>query len=145
MMEIQQNNTNECYAAAMRMLVRREHSQLELRQKLQLQDFNNTLIAGAIDLLVEQDYQSDVRFAEDFISMRFNQGKGPVKISGELKQRGIEYFDLSVFDWFALARKIRVTKYGDGLPSDYKETAKQKRFLQSRGFGFDQINQAFSN
>ncbi|MGE4570381.1 MAG: regulatory protein RecX [Gammaproteobacteria bacterium] len=145
MMEIQQSKDSECYAAAMRMLVRREHSQLELRQKLQLKDFDNTLIANAIDLLIEQNYQSDTRFAEDFIVMRFNQGKGSVKIAAELKQRGIEYFDLSVFDWFALARKVRVTKYGDDLPSDYKETAKQKRFLQSRGFGFDQINQAFSN
>jgi regulatory protein len=144
-MEIQQSSSNECYAVAMRMLVRREHSQLELRQKLQLKGFDSVTIANAINLLIEQSYQSDVRFAQDFIVMRFNQGKGPIKISGELKQRGIESFDLSAFDWFALARKIRVTKYGDDLPSDYKESAKQKRFLQSRGFGFDQINQAFSN
>jgi regulatory protein len=144
-METPQNKGSECYAAAMRMLVRREHSQLELRQKLQFKDFDSALIASAINLLIEQNYQSDERFAEDFIIMRFNQGKGPIKISGELKQRGIEYFDLSVFDWFALAQKIRVTKYGDDLPSDYKEIAKQKRFLQSRGFDFDQINQAFSS
>jgi len=144
-METQQSNSSECYAAAMRMLVRREHSQLELRRKLQQKDFDSALITGAINLLVEKDYQSDVRFAQDFISMRFNQGKGPIKISGELKQRGIETFDLSVFDWFALAQNVRVTKYGDDLPSDYPEIAKQKRFLQSRGFGFDQINQTFSN
>ena len=145
MMGIQQSKNRECYAAAMRMLVRREHSQLELRQKLQLKDFDSALITCAIDLLIEQNYQSDKRFSEDFIVMRFNQGKGPIKVSAELKQRGIECFDLSVFDWFALAQSIRVTKYGEDLPSDYKEIAKQKRFLQSRGFGFDQINQAFSN
>jgi len=145
MMGTPQNKDSECYAAAMRMLVRREHSQLELRKKLQLKNFDNALIASAIGLLIEQNYQSDTRFAEDFMVMRFNQGKGPVKISAELKQRGIECFDLSVFDWFALAQKTRVTKYGKDLPSDYKETAKQKRFLQSRGFDFDQINQAFSD
>ena len=145
MMEIQQSKDAECYAAAMRMLVRREHSQLELRQKLQLKDFDGTIIANAIDLLVEQNYQSDTRFAQDFIVMRFNQGKGPIKITAELKGRGIEHFDLSVFDWFKLARNIRVAKYGDDLPTDYKEVAKQKRFLQSRGFGFDQINHAFSD
>ena len=145
MMETRRSNSGECYAAAMRMLVRREYSQLELRQKLQQKDFDSTLITGAIDLLVEQDYQSDARFAQDFIVMRFNQGKGPIKISGELKQRGVEAFDLSVFDWFALAKNIRVVKYGEDLPSEYPEIAKQKRFLQSRGFGFEQINQAFSN
>ena len=143
-METQQSNATECYAAAMRMLVRREHSQLELRQKLKLKDFDSALVVDAIDLLIEQNYQSDTRFAHDFIVMRFNQGKGPVKISAELKQRGVEHFDLSVFDWFELAHKIRMTKYGEVTPSDYKEIAKQKRFLQSRGFGFDHINQAFS-
>ncbi|MCS5591396.1 MAG: recombination regulator RecX [Gammaproteobacteria bacterium] len=143
-METQQSKDSECYAAAMRMLVRREHSQFELRQKLQLKDFDSALIAGAIDLLIEQNYQSDLRFAEDFITMRFNQGKGPIKISGELKQRGIEVFDLSVFDWLDSARNIRMSKYGDDLPESYNEIAKQKRFLQSRGFDFDQINQAFS-
>lgn len=145
MMETQRSSSSACYDAAMRMLFRREHSQLELRQKLQQKDFDNTLITDAIDLLIEQDYQSDVRFAEDFISMRFNQGKGPIKISAELKVRGIEHFDLSVFDWFALAQNVRVKKYGEKLLSDYKEIAKQKRFLQSRGFDFDQINQAFKN
>ena len=145
MMETQRSSSSACYDAAMRMLFRREHSQLELRQKLQQKDFDNTLITDAIDLLIEQDYQSDVRFAEDFISMRYNQGKGPIKISAEPKVRGIEQFDLSVFDWFALAQNVRVKKYGEKLLSDYKEIAKQKRFLQSRGFDFDQINQAFKN
>ena len=75
--------------------------------------------------------------------MRFNQGKGPVIISSELKKRGIESFDLSIFDWFELAKEVREKKFGQNLPSDYKTQAKQKRFLQSRGFGFDEINQVF--
>jgi regulatory protein len=36
--------------------------------------------------------------------MRFNQGKGPIKIAIDLKQRGIENFDLSAYDFFTIAK-----------------------------------------
>ncbi|MCS5586287.1 MAG: recombination regulator RecX [Gammaproteobacteria bacterium] len=127
------------------MLVRREHSVFELTQKLTTKEFDSADIESALNSLIEQNYQSDERFSAEFIQMRFNQGKGPIKISVDLKQRGISHFDLSMFDFYALAQKIRITKFGDEIPSDYKEQAKQKRFLQSRGFDFEQINQAFSH
>ena len=123
--------------------MRREHSKLELRQKLNLKDFDDAVINDSISLLVEQKYQSDERFSEAFILMRFNQGKGPIKISMELKSRGISEFDLTLFNWFELAKDVKYKKFGDSKFLDYKEKSKQKRFLQSRGFGFDEINQAF--
>jgi len=125
------------------MLMRREHSKLELRQKLNLKDFDDAAINDSISLLVKQKYQSDERFSEAFILMRFNQGKGPIKISMELKSRGISEFDLTLFNWFELAKDVKYKKFGDSKFLDYKEKSKQKRFLQSRGFGFDEINQAF--
>ena len=134
---------SKCYSAAMKMLMRREHSKLELFQKLQVKGFDVETINGSISKLVKKNYQSDERFAEDFILMRFNQGKGPVRIVSELKMKGINTFDLSAFDWFELAKEIRQKKFGNQLSLDYKETAKQKRFLQSRGFNLDQIIQAF--
>ena len=138
-----QNQQSKCYSAALKMLMRREHSQLELSKKLQLKGFNDVDIKHSIGLLIEQKYQSDERFSEAFIIMRYNQGKGPVIISSELKKRGIESFDLSNIDWFELAKDVRKKKFGQNLPLDYKVQAKQKRFLLSRGFGFDQINKAF--
>ena len=134
---------SKCYSAGLKMLMRREHSRLELFQKLQTKGFDVGVVNNSISRLVEQNYQSDDRFSEEFIQMRFNQGKGPVKIASELKMRGIDTFDLSIFDWFKLAKEIRQKKYGDASALDYKELAKQKRFLQSRGFNLDQINQAF--
>ena len=134
---------SKCYSAALKMLMRREHSELELFQKLQVKGFDIDIINYSISKLVQQNYQSDKRFAEDFILMRFNQGKGPVRIISELKMRGINTFDLSAFDWFELAKEIRQKKFGNQSSLDYKEIAKQKRFLQSRGFNLDQINQAF--
>ena len=134
---------SKCYSAGLKMLMRREHSRLELFQKLQTKGFDVDVVNNSISKLVRQNYQSDDRFSEEFIQMRFNQGKGPVKIASELKMRGINTFDLSVFDWFQLAKEIRQRKFGDLSSLDFKETAKQKRFLQSRGFTLDQINQAF--
>lgn len=134
---------SKCYSAGLKMLMRREHSRLELFQKLQTKGFDVDVVNNSISKLVEQNYQSDDRFSEEFIQMRFNQGKGPVKIASDLKMKGINTFDLSVFDWFQLAKEIRQRKFGDLSSLDFKETAKQKRFLQSRGFTLDQINQAF--
>ena len=134
---------SKCYAAALKMLMRREHSKLELRQKLNLKDFDGAVINDSLSLLAEQKYQSDERFSEAFILMRFNQGKGPIKISMELKSRGISEFDLTLYNWFELAKDVKSKKFGDSRFLDYKEKARQKRFLQSRGFGFDEINQAF--
>ena len=134
---------SKCYSAGLKMLMRREHSRLELFQKLQTKGFDVDVVNNSISKLAEQNYQSDDRFSEEFIQMRFNQGKGPVKIASELKMRGVNTFDLSVFDWFQLAKEIRQRKFGDLSSLDFKETAKQKRFLQSRGFTLDQINQAF--
>jgi len=138
-----QNQQSKSYALALKMLMRREHSQLELSKKLQLKGFNDVDIKHSIDLLIEQKYQSDERFSEAFIIMRYNQGKGPVIISSELKKRGNESIDLSIFDWFELAKEVREKKFGQNLSLDYKTQAKQKRFLKSRGFGFDQINKTF--
>jgi regulatory protein len=125
------------------MLMRREHSKLELRQKLNLKDFDDAVINDSLSLLAEQKYQSDERFSEAFILMRFNQGKGPIKISMELKSRGISEFDLTLYNLIELAKDVKSKKFGDSRFLDYKEKARQKRFLQSRGFGFDEINQAF--
>ena len=134
---------SKCYSSALKMLMRREHSKLELSQKLQAKGFDIVDVNSSISKLVQQNYQSDDRFSEGFILMRFNQGKGPVKIASELKMRGVDTFDLSIFDWFKLAKEIRQRRFGDASSLDYKEIAKQKRFLQSRGFNLDQINQAF--
>lgn len=125
------------------MLARREHSVLELTQKLNDKDYAIDEIEQAISLLIEQKYQSNARFAAEFVQMRVNQGKGSRLISQQLKQKGIEDFDFKNFDFFALAKSVKIKKYGEMSAKNYQQKAKQMRFLQSRGFGFDEINYAF--
>lgn len=135
---------NQAYHQVLSLLVQREHSALELTRKLSTKGYVVEEIEPVLAQLAQNNYQSDERFAEAFVLMRTNQGKGGVLISQQLKQKGIEDFDLSTIDFFELAKSVRLKKYGEQLPKNYKEKAKQQRFLQSRGFGFEQINQVFS-
>lgn len=125
------------------MLVRREHSALELKQKLTAKGCQPEDIVQAIDLLIKQKYQDDARFAAEFVQMRVNQGKGSQLIRQQLQQKGIEDFLIEGFDFFELAKTIKIKKYGKQPPKNYADKAKQMRFLQSRGFGFDEISAAF--
>jgi regulatory protein len=40
--------------------------------------------------------------------------------------------------------KVRHKRFGSELPEDFKERARQARFLQYRGFTTDQINHALA-
>ena len=79
---------------------------------------------------------------------RINQGKGPVRIRQELGERDLDaglidvVLDDVAADWYALARQIREKKFGPGLPRDFKEKARQMRFLQYRGFESGHIQAA---
>ena len=95
------------------------------------------------DRLLEED-----RFVESFIRGRVRKGQGPVRIRGELAQRGIADTSASSAlneadcDWIALAVEVRVKRFGAEAPVDFKERARQAKFLQYRGFESEQIRAA---
>ena len=128
-------------------LARREHSRQELKRKLSRSCADGILIDELLDKLSEEGLQSDERFAESFVHHRLNKGQGPMKIRQELVQRGIEqrlistYLESDLVDWLSLAEEVRVKKFGKDAPSDYQKKAKQSRFLYSRGFNSETINQ----
>lgn len=137
------NDFDNCYTKAIQILKIREHSKLELLQKLRRNNFDDEVIHSVLDNLIAKKYQSDDRFTSEFIEMRFRQGKGPIVIKMELKKRGIDNIDITNYDWLSLAKEVREKKYGVDVPKDFSTANKQKRFLQSRGFSFDDINQIF--
>ncbi len=102
-----------------------------------------------MDTLSREGLQSDERFAESFVHHRVNNGQGPNKINQELRQRGVDHILIETFlssdsfDWMSLAEEVRSKKYGENIPADYQKKAKQSRFLYSRGFSSDVINQLF--
>ena len=138
-------NPVEARKKAMDYLARREHGRVELRKKLIKFGFDADISDDAIERLVDDGLQSDQRFTEAFIQSRINQGKGPTRIRADLSQRGVSDSVIedglyeAAQDWRALARDVRVKKFGAQQPKDFKEKARQMRFLQYRGFEHDQI------
>lgn len=133
---------------AMDYLARREHARDELARKLEAAGFDTDIAADTIRQLAEEGLQSDRRFVESFVQSRINQGKGPVRIRADLGERGIppglieEMLEAAGVNWYALAREVRVKKFDGGLAVDFKEKARQMRFLQYRGFEPDQVQAA---
>lgn len=146
--ELRFADPQEARKKAMDYLARREYGQAELKKKLAGAGFNRDARERAVDQLTADNLQDDRRFVESFALSRINQGKGPVRIQTELSQRGIdaglinEVLEDSETDWFALAREVRLKKFGAALPGDFKTKAKQMRFLQYRGFGQDHVQAA---
>ncbi len=128
-------------------MARREHSRKELEKKLNRRCKDEILIEDLLDTLNSEGLQSDKRFTESFVHHCINKGQGPNKITQELRQRGIEqaiieeYLESQQIDWMSLAEGVRVKKYGESRVLDYQTKAKQSRFLYSRGFSSEQINQ----
>ena len=130
----------EGFDICLRLLARREYSQKELVDRLVLKGFNQNDILCVIDDLIDRGWQSDERFAESYARHRIKQGNGPIKINYELRQRGVEGFDLEPVvtelanSWFDVIRQVYEKKYTDTSTLSQKEWLKRSRFLQQRGF-----------
>lgn len=129
-------------------LSRREHGSRELSRKLELRGFDGDLVVHVMGELQANGLQSDNRFAGAYIRYRGSRGFGPARIRKELAEKGIgsalveEAMAASGRDWLTQAANVRTKKFGDNRPVDYKERARQARFLHYRGFASEQINYA---
>ena len=136
---------------AMDYLARREYGRLELQAKLEYAGFDTEIARVAVDQLASENLQCDHRFVEGLLRSRINKGKGPVRVRIELEDRRVEsglvdeILSLCDEDWVALARQVREKKFGPALPPDFKEKARQTRFLQQRGFEPGQIQAAVTS
>jgi regulatory protein len=134
--------------AAMGMLAGREYLQNQLAEKLAKKFDSSNYIPEVLERLAEENLQSDQRFIEAFIRSRISRGQGETRIRLELKQRGANLTLVSQLlseaevDWYELALQTAINKFGQSQPEDAKEKAKRMRFLQYRGYNFDQINYA---
>ena len=134
--------------SAMGMLAGREYLRSQLATKLEKKFDNSPLIPDVLDRLASENLQSDSRFVEAFIRSRISRGQGYTRIRLDLKSRGAESTLIDQLlnevdiDWFELAKITAQQKFGNNHNVDAKEKAKRMRFLQYRGFSFDQIKYA---
>lgn len=103
-----------------------------------------------LEQLERERLLSDERFTESFLQARRNRGYGPLRIRRELQDKGIEpeaierWLDGSGRDWIEHVKRVRQKKFGESLPKSHAERAKQARFLQYRGFTYEQIQQVLN-
>ncbi|MAY01586.1 MAG: recombination regulator RecX [Gammaproteobacteria bacterium] len=130
--------------AAMDLLARREHSFQELTEKLQSR-FPDEDVIPPLEKLREENLQSDQRYLEAYVRYRSNRGFGPLKIEAELYPKGLDSTQVrealysEEYDWTELCHAAKEKRFGSTDLSKPKERARCQRFLQGRGFGFDQI------
>lgn len=145
---------------ALQYLARREYSRAELHDKLQRyaqadEDFEQSFdsfessapvdLEALLDELTARGWLSDARATTQMLHAKRSRF-GTQRITHELRQKGIPEeligaalpaLKASELD---AAREVWHKKFG-APPQDAKEKARQMRFLQSRGFGFDVIFQ----
>ncbi len=144
---------NHAYQRCIQLLARREYSQLELRQKLVQHNISTDIIEQCFEKLLQENYQSDERFAEMFCRTRVSQRHGKQKIIYELKQKGIDetliHTVLAEYDneWvenaqYLIERKAPRSDISKAL-KDFTVKSKIIRFLLGKGYDYDTINDAF--
>ena len=134
---------------ALALLARREHSCEELRHKLAHKGFAGCAEAVVAELERAQ-LVSDHRFAEALVRNRRERGYGPLKIQQELRAKGVAQelaeavVDPGAAQWAELLQQVWNKKFAGRRPGDYREWARQARFLEGRGFSAEQIRRVVS-
>ena len=137
-------------AIALGLLARREHGRRELHGKLTQRGFAPEVVAPVLDALEAEGSLSDARYARAFVHGRLERGWGVDRIRAELIRRGVEETWIEAAleetadedDGYERLEAARRKKFGPDKPKDYKERARQARFLQYRGFPMDHIRRA---
>ena len=136
-------------------LGKREYSYVELAQKLKPFveeaeiDTAEEQIITILDDFIKRGWLSDARFTEQVVHARKSKF-GSAKVANELREKGVADDLIS-----NAIEKLKETELENALaiwrkkfkasPYCREEWAKQARFLQSRGFGFDLIKKVLNS
>ncbi len=139
---------------ALKLLSSREHSRLELRQKLLRRDFNFSEIEPVLDELAERGFIDDERFAEEWIHSRKNSNpRGRFLIRAELKEKGVssEIIEDKLNSMISRSEEVEMAvelarKWLRGKDRDQKNIEnKLSRYLYRKGFSRDIIRDVTSH
>ncbi|MDP2152198.1 MAG: recombination regulator RecX [Methylotenera sp.] len=124
-------------------LAKREYSYIELGKKLKAYAEENDDVPALLDDFKARGWLSDQRFTEQIIHAR-KAKFGTAKIAHELREKGVA--DQLITDAVETLKLTELDNATDvwrkkfkAHPQSREEWAKQARFLQSRGFGFELI------
>ncbi len=146
--KLKQTEEKSLRQRALEYLSKREYSAAELGYKLKAYADESDDIPALIEDFTERGWLSDARFTEQVVRAR-KAKFGSAKVANELREKGVS--DDLIADAVAdiqgneLENATAVWRKKFKQPaSNRNEWAKQARFLQSRGFGFDTIKKVLS-
>ena len=133
---------------ALEYLGKREYSAIELGQKLKNYADESDDIPALLADFKTRGWLSDTRFTEQLVNARKIKF-GSSKVAHELREKGIA--DDLIMDAVSTMKESELVRATEVWRKKFKqaannrdEWAKQARFLQSRGFGFDTIKKVLS-
>lgn len=138
----------ELVSKALAALSRRELSRVEFIRKLSAAGFDPLEVAAAADWCESQGFLSDSRYAES-TARRLSARYGTGRVVHTLRGKGVgeEAIASLIPDLkggeLARAQALWIRKFA-GPPQDATDRARQIRFLQLRGFGFDIIKRVIA-
>lgn len=141
----------EIYLKLTKYCVYQERCTHEIREYLKKYELSKEIQERLIDKLREDKFLDDTRFAVQFALGKFHVKKwGKVKIRYELKQKCIaDELIQNALDnipeqeyYTVLAQLIEKSGYN---PQNYAEKSKLLRYLQSKGYQYDEIKQVLQN
>lgn len=136
----------EARVAAMDYLARREHSCLELTQKLLRRGIDEDAAAATVERLRAENLVSDSRYSEAYVRSRVNKLFGPLRIRAELRQRGVDEASVESAmaewggNWQQLADQWAASRASTNL--DRQQLARIYRSGTNRGFTHEQMMRA---
>jgi len=136
---------------ALRLLNRRDYCTAELTTRLVERGAGQQTAASVVADLGRQRLVDDARYAEHYVAWHASRGQGPLRIAHELKELGVagamveHAVDATSAAWRERCQKLRRRRFSDAPPEEWKERARQARFLQYRGFTADQVRAALGN
>lgn len=135
-----------CREQALAYLGRREHTALELKQKLLKKSYSQANIQATLETLIEQNLLSEYRYAQSYILSRQRKNpEGKILLSQRLMAKGVNREDAQRALDEAFTEELLVEAvskaYEVALRKYEPELAKQK--LLSRGFSSSDLRFAF--
>lgn len=135
------------YAKALKLLTRRDHSQYELTQKLAI-DYPDDEVTEAIERCQQEHWLDDTRFAESYIRYRSDRGYGPLRITQELKQKGVDSDTISTayheaeVQWREVLFRFMERRYQSDFSAP--DLMKFQQYFLRKGFSLEVIRQCLT-
>lgn len=136
---------NSAQRLVMDMISRREHSEVELRDKLRQKEFSIEEIESALEKAKEKKWiTSPEQASQSFAELLHRKNKGIEFINSQLQEKGLPAISRDENLELEKAESLMKTKYSRFSEFSEVEKTKVMRFLASRGFDSSTIQKVLN-